>query len=134
MYRRSVLDIIIRYLQPICCGKLRIWVIYDLLKLAIVNKSPKNQSIMDAAKEGRRSRNKVISILVTTSHPVNTTTTTTSTTNTTAAANVGGALTLLCPRTGTIQCSTRIHGGDHNNNNNTNMASQQLMMSGSHRR
>ena len=81
---------------------------------------------MDTAKGGRRSRNKVISILVTTSHPI--TATASTNTATSNSANVGGALTLLCPRSGTIQNSTRIHGGDHHNHG-TNAAN---MMSSSY--
>lgn len=52
--------------------------------------------------QGAIRRRVVTSLLVTTSVP-------TSGTNVTAS---GGAITLLCPRSGAIQCSTRIHGGD----------------------
>jgi WD40 repeat protein len=57
----------------------------------------------------RRDRpRKVISLLVTTSHPSTAVTTNTS----------GGSLTLLCPRSGTVQSSTRIQGGDLHNATN----------------
>ena len=58
-------------------------------------------------------RRKVTSILVTTSRPTATST-----------PNAGGALTLVCPRSGTVQCSTRIHGGDlHHHHHSSSISS-----------
>jgi WD40 repeat protein len=76
-----------------------------------VSESNANQPLLHRSTNHRRRERprKVISLLVTTSHPSTAVTTNTS----------GGSLTLICPRSGTIQCSTRIQGGDLHNANNT---------------
>jgi WD40 repeat protein len=60
---------------------------------------------------------KVVSVLITTSHPSDVSSNTNTTTSASATSTSGGALTLLCPRSGSIQSSTRIHAGDIDYNN-----------------